>query len=91
MRTKVEPQKPHFLLTSRVLVAVVLLCASSFSHSGERGASDRAFDDWIQTGVAAARNGDLKAAKQAFQQAVSLRPRDPRALTALGQVMQKES
>ena len=89
MRSKVEPQKPHFLLTSRVLVAVVLLSASSFSHSGERGASDRAFDDWIQTGVAAARNGDLKAAKQAFQQAVSLRPRDPGALTALGQVQEQ--
>jgi tetratricopeptide (TPR) repeat protein len=89
MRTKIEPQKPHYLLTSRVLVAVVFLCASSFSHSGERPASDRAFEDWIQTGVAAARNGDLKAAKQAFQQAVSLRPRDPRALTALGQVQEQ--
>jgi tetratricopeptide (TPR) repeat protein len=89
MRTRVEPQKPYFLLTGHVLVAVVLLCASSFSQSGEQRASDRPFDDWIQMGVAAARNGDLKTAKQAFQQAVSLRPRDPRALTALGQVQEQ--
>ena len=90
MRTNVKPQEPRLLLTSFVMIAMaVSLSAPSFSQPGERGAGGRTFDHWIQTGVAAARGGDLKAAKEAFQRAVSLRPRDPRALTALGEVQEQ--
>ena len=47
------------------------------------------FNAALQNGVNLARNGDLKAAEEAFRHAVALRPQDPRALTALGQVQEQ--
>ena len=40
----------------------------------------------LQRGIALAQKGDLKRAEEAFEQSVALHPRDPRTLTALGEV-----
>jgi tetratricopeptide (TPR) repeat protein len=43
----------------------------------------------LQRGIALAQKGDFKKAEEAFEQAVTLHPRDARALTALGQVQEQ--
>jgi tetratricopeptide (TPR) repeat protein len=43
----------------------------------------------LQRGIALAEEGDFKKAEEAFEQAVTLHPRDARALTALGQVQEQ--
>jgi tetratricopeptide (TPR) repeat protein len=43
----------------------------------------------LETGIALARKGDFKEAEEAFEQAVTLHPRDARVLTALGQVQEQ--
>jgi tetratricopeptide (TPR) repeat protein len=43
----------------------------------------------LQLGIALAQKGDFKKAEEAFEQAVTLHPRDARALTALGQVQEQ--
>ncbi len=43
----------------------------------------------LERGIALAQKGDFKKAEEAFEQAVTLHPHDPRALTALGQVQEQ--
>jgi tetratricopeptide (TPR) repeat protein len=43
----------------------------------------------LQRGIALAQKGDFKKAEEAFEQAVTLHPRDARTLTALGQVQEQ--
>jgi tetratricopeptide (TPR) repeat protein len=70
-----------------VLLAVALaICSAGSPQSGEQSSVQRTFNESLQRGVSAAQNGNLRAAEEAFHYAVSLRPRDPFALTALGQV-----
>jgi tetratricopeptide (TPR) repeat protein len=51
--------------------------------------ADSSFNERLEAGIALARKGDLKGAEGAFAQAVMVRPQDPRALTALGQVQEQ--
>ena len=61
------------------------------SHSQEtrQHKADRSSDPVLETGIALARKGDFKEAEEAFEQAVTLHPRDARVLTALGQVQEQ--
>jgi tetratricopeptide (TPR) repeat protein len=47
------------------------------------------FNESLDAGIVLARKGDLKGAEGVFAQAVMVRPQDPRALTALGQVQEQ--
>jgi tetratricopeptide (TPR) repeat protein len=77
----------YFLLASLILA----LCSGSLSHSQERRQQkdDLSSSPELQRGIALAQKGDFKRAEEAFEQAVTLHPRDARALTALGQVQEQ--
>jgi tetratricopeptide (TPR) repeat protein len=75
------------LLTSLILISL----GSSLSCSQEKRTqkADLSSGPELERGIALAQKGDLKKAEEAFGQAVILHPRDPRALTALGQVQEQ--
>lgn len=77
----------YFLLASLILA----LCSGSLSRSQERRQQkdDLSSSPELQRGIALAQKGNLKKAEEAFEQAVTLHPRDARALTALGQVQEQ--
>jgi tetratricopeptide (TPR) repeat protein len=70
---------------------IVALCSCSSSHAQERPSfrTDRSSNRELETGIALAQKRDFKKAEEAFEQAVTLHPRDARALTALGQVQEQ--
>src|SRR6202007_3311328 len=70
---------------------IVALCFCSLSHAQERQSSrtDRSSNRELETGIALAQKGDFKKAEEAIERAVTLHPRDARALTALGQVQEQ--
>jgi tetratricopeptide (TPR) repeat protein len=67
------------------LFSLHLSCAQETRQ--QRG--DSSSDPELQRGTALAQKGDFKNAEEAFEHAVALHPRDPRALTALGEVQAK--
>jgi len=70
------------------LLWMCLCIPRGYSFQAHQSGIDE-FNAALQNGVNLARNGDLKAAEEAFRHAVALRPQDPRALTALGQVQEQ--
>ena len=76
-----------YLLTSLILASF----GSTLSCSQEKRAqkADLSSGPELQKGIALAQKGDFKKAEEAFEQAVTLHPRDARALTALGQVQEQ--
>ena len=75
-----------------LLASVILaLFGNSISRSQERRGpkADQSSSPELKKGIALAEKGDFKKAEEAFEQAVKLHPRDPRALTALGQVQEQ--
>ncbi len=77
----------YCLLASLILA----LCSGSLSRSQEtrQEKDDLSSSPELQRGIALAQKGDFKKAQEAFEQAVTLHPRDARALTALGQVQEE--
>ena len=75
------------LLTTLIMASF----GSSLSYSQETHPhkTDLPSSPELQRGIALAQNGDLKNAEEAFEQAVTLSPRDARALTALGQAQEQ--
>jgi tetratricopeptide (TPR) repeat protein len=75
------------LLTSLILASF----GNSLFCSQEKRAqkADLSSDPELEKGIALAQKGEFKKAEEAFGQAVILHPRDPRALTALGQVQEQ--
>jgi tetratricopeptide (TPR) repeat protein len=63
--------------------------SASQSQQTRQSQADQASDPMLEKGIALARKGDFKQAEEAFQQAVTNQPNDPRALTALGQVQEQ--
>jgi tetratricopeptide (TPR) repeat protein len=65
--------------------------SGSLSHSQEtrQQKDDLSSGLELEKGIALARKGDFKSAEVAFEQAVTLHPRDARVLTALGQVQEQ--
>ena len=77
----------YFLLASFILS----LFSGSLSRSQEtrQERDDLSSSPELQRGITLAQKGDFKKAEEAFVQAVTLHPRDARALTALGQVQEQ--
>lgn len=72
--------------------SLILASLSGFPSSSQDTRQQNAelsFNGELQKGIALAQKGDLKGAEEAFEEAVVLQPRDPRALTALGQVQEQ--
>jgi len=61
----------------------------SFSQEKRAQNADLSSAPELERGIALAQKGDFKKAEEAFEQAVTLHPHDPRALTALGQVQEQ--
>ena len=77
----------YCLLASLILV----IFAGSLSRSQETPEQKDGLSasPELQRGIALAQKGDFKKAEEAFEQAVTLHPRDARSLTALGQVQEQ--
>lgn len=70
-------------------VAAMAISGMVFCQQTDRDATRQLFNTKIDNGVAAARKGDFRTAEEVFRSAVSLRPHDPRGLTALGQAQEE--
>src|SRR5580692_7277953 len=82
----------HCIRVCLVLTSLILIsfCSPlSCSQETHPQNADPSSDPELQRGIALAQKGDLKQAEEAFEQAVTLHPRDARALTALGQVQEQ--
>ena len=78
---------PYCLLASVILALV----SGSLSRSQvtRQHKDDLSSSTELERGIALARTGKFREAEEAFEQAVTLHPRDARALTALGQVQEQ--
>ncbi len=78
---------PYCLSASLILA----LLSGSLSHSQETRdqTADLSSGPELQKGIALAQEGDFKKAEEAFEQALTLHPREARVLTALGEVQEQ--
>jgi Tfp pilus assembly protein PilF len=82
---------PFFRLCCLLARLILALCGTPTSLSQEKRAqnADLSSGAELERGIALAQKGDFKKAEEAFEQAVTLHPHDPRALTALGRVQEQ--
>jgi tetratricopeptide (TPR) repeat protein len=82
---------PFFRLCCLLASLILALYGTPASLSQEKRAqnADLSSGPELERGIALAQKGDFKKAEEAFEQAVTLHPHDPRALTALGQVQEQ--
>ena len=71
------------------LILVIFSGSLSRSQEARQQKDGLSASPELQRGIALAQKGDFKRAEEAFEQAVTLHPRDARALTALGQVQEQ--
>ena len=82
---------PDIRLCCLLASLILALFGDSMSCSQERRApkADLLSGPELLRGIALAQKGDFKKAEETFEQAVTLHPRDARALSALGQVQEQ--
>jgi len=72
------------------LILALSSCCPSHCQDRQSPEVDRPSNPGLKAGVDLAQKGDLKGAEEAFEREVTLHPKDPRALTALGQVQEQQ-